>query len=83
MPHEKPHNNKNLLYGEMAKPLEKQTMAQLRKTATKKKNRVCGTPSKMKKGEFISFLMKEKGKGVEPKYVLDPSTVMGKFFRRV
>ena len=47
----------------MTKPLEKQTIAQLRKAATKKKNRVCGTPSKMKKGELISFLKEGKPMG--------------------
>ena len=40
----------------MTKPLEKQTVAQLRKAATKKKARVCGAPSKMKKAELIRFL---------------------------
>ena len=49
----------------MTQPLEKQTVAQLRKAATKKKNRVCGTPSKMKKGELISFLKEGKGGGTK------------------
>ena len=40
----------------MTKPLEKQTVAELRKAATKKKARVCGAPSKMKKAELIHFL---------------------------
>ena len=43
--------------------LEKQSVAQLRKAATRKKNRVCGTPSKMKKAELIHFLREGKGGG--------------------
>ena len=45
--------------------LEKQSVAQLRKAATRKKNRVCGTPSKMKKAELIHFLREGKGGGTK------------------
>ena len=49
----------------MTKPLEKQTVAQLQKAATKKKARVCGAPSKMKKAELIHFLREGKGGGTK------------------
>ena len=49
----------------MTKPLEKQTVAELRKAATKKKARVCGAPSKMKKAELIHFLREGKGGGTK------------------
>jgi hypothetical protein len=45
------------------KPLEKQSVSQLRKAATKKKKRICGKPSTMKKSELISFLKSGKGGG--------------------
>jgi len=54
----------------MTKPLEKQTVAELRKAATKKKARVCGAPSKMKKAELIHFL--KEGKGGGRKMAMEP-----------
>jgi hypothetical protein len=45
------------------KPLQKQSVAQLRKAANKKKKRICGNPSTMKKSELISFLKSGKGGG--------------------
>ena len=56
----------------MTKPLEKQTVAQLQKAATKKKARVCGAPSKMKKAELIHFLREGKGGGT--KMAVGPSS---------